>query len=82
MAKKNVIISYKNLDHQLIDEIENLYPNGIEHLVKKYPMGPGKSFYAFPYETTTTNYLIKVDVILDVTFNMSLEREPESEVVY
>lgn len=75
---KNVIISFKNLEQTIRDAIKQEYPLGYEHLVKKYTM-PNKSFYAFPFVTTDTNYLIKVDVTIDSTLNLDSEQDEEND---
>ena len=63
--KKRVAISYKNLSHELRDEVKKQYPNGYTDHMIRIDKGPGDFFYAIVLETEDTSYLIKVDVKVD-----------------
>ncbi len=65
MSKKKLIVSYKKLSQELLDTIAEAYPEGFEHLIKKFPKNAMEHFYAFPFETDDASYLIKVDVLID-----------------
>ncbi len=73
MTKKNRIVSFKKLDSELKNLVQNFYPYGFEDDIKSYQLGPGKSFYAFPISTEEYNILVKVDV--DYDFGLDMEEE-------
>ena len=63
--KKRVVVSYKNLSPELLEEVKKQYPNGYTDNMLRIDKGPGDFFYAIVLETEDTSYLIKVDVKVD-----------------
>ncbi|OFY33776.1 MAG: hypothetical protein A2W91_11460 [Bacteroidetes bacterium GWF2_38_335] len=64
--KKRLIVSYKNLSPELIEEISKKYPEGFSDHLIKINKNDREFFYAIALETKDTSYLIKVDVEVDV----------------
>lgn len=73
--KKKLIISYKNISHDIIEAIKDQYPEGFQIYIKKIELGPEKFFHAFEVETDDTLYLVKVDVKIDT--KGALDRDGE-----
>lgn len=73
--KKKLIISYKNISHEIIEAIKDQYPEGFQIYIKKIEIGPEKFFHAFEVETDDTLYLVKVDVKIDT--KGALDRDGE-----
>jgi hypothetical protein len=69
----NKIISYKNLNEDLISLINEIYPNGFEEKIKSFTLGPDKKFHAFPLKTSECDYLVKVDVNIDMSIGLMAE---------
>lgn len=65
VTKKKIVVSYKNLEPEIVDLVKEQYPTGYaEHLIK-VDRGNGQVFYAVTLNTETVDYLIKVDVKID-----------------
>ncbi|MCY1634207.1 hypothetical protein [Marinifilum sp. D737] len=77
MTKKNRIVSFKKLDSELKNLVQNFYPYGFEDDINFYRLGPDKSFYAFPISTEEYNILVKVDV--DSDFGQEIEEEESGQ---
>jgi hypothetical protein len=85
MSKQRLIVSFKKLSPELQSAILQVYPEGFDHVIKKYPKSGNDFFYAFPFETTEISYLVKVDVMVDgelddKTLDSLLANEPISAV--
>ncbi|MCO6495403.1 MAG: DNA primase [Bacteroidetes bacterium] len=60
MEKKRIIIDYSSLPKEILEKLEELYPNGYENDVIKFPNAKGELIYAVRVETDSTIYLVKV----------------------
>ena len=69
MNRKKLVISYKNLNPELIALVKNKYPNGYQNYVVKINKPNNEYFYAITLDTDDANYLIKVDVKIDTKSN-------------
>ena len=63
--KKKVVISFINLAAELQKELRKKYPHGFGEVMKRIDTAPGSFFYAVPFETEDTSYLVKIDVKVD-----------------
>ncbi|MBX2984368.1 MAG: DNA primase [Bacteroidia bacterium] len=61
MEKKRVIIDYSVLPKDILAKMEELYPDGFENDVIRFPNAKGEFVYAVRVETDTTIYLVKVN---------------------
>ena len=85
MSKQRLIVSFKKLSPEIQSAIMQVYPEGFDHVIKKYPKSGNDFFYAFPYETTDISYLVKIDVLVDgelddKTLDSLLANEPITSV--
>lgn len=64
-TKKRVVVSYKNLTPELLEEVKKKYPLGYTDHMIRVDKGPGDFFYAIVLETDDISYLIKVEVKVD-----------------
>ena len=69
----NKIISFRKLNEELLALIEQTYPDGFEDKVKSFTLGPNKKIYAFPLKTEECNFLVKVDVNIDMSIGLMQE---------
>lgn len=76
MEKKRLVISYKNLSDDLKEELAAQYPGGYGENLLKINKPDNGFFYAVPFETEDTKYLVKIDVKVD------LNHEDEEEEAY
>lgn len=65
MANKRIITSYLNLPAQVIEALNDKYPDGFENHVIKVNKGLNNYFYAVTVDYEDTSYLVKVDVSID-----------------
>lgn len=63
--KKKVAISFPNLAPELQAELKKKYPHGFGDVMMRIDTAPGTFFYAVPFETEDTSYLVKIDVKVD-----------------
>lgn len=64
-TKKRVVISFHNLPAETQEAVKEKYPAGYTDSMIRIDKGNGTFFYAVPFETDETSYLIKVDVKID-----------------
>lgn len=64
------IVSYDKLDHAIKKLFDEKYPDGYEDYAIRYPKPNGDFFYAIPLDTPTDHYLVKVDVKIDLTYDV------------
>ena len=65
IAKKRVVISYKNLSEELQEQLKAQYPNGYTDSMMRIDKPNGEFFYAVILETEEINYLVKIEVKID-----------------
>lgn len=63
--KKKVVINYENLKPEVIQAIMKKYPSGYANHVVKVNLSNNKFFHAITVDTEDTSYLVKVKVKLD-----------------
>lgn len=66
-TKKRLVTNIHNLTAEQQDELKNLYPKGFSDVMMRIDKPNGDFFYAVPYETADTYYLVKIDVKIDDT---------------
>ena len=65
IAKKRVVISYKNLGEEMQEQLKAQYPNGYTDSMMRIDKPNGEFFYAVILETEEINYLVKIEVKID-----------------
>lgn len=79
MAKKNQIVSFNKMEPELMNLVREKFPLGFEEVIKLFNLGVGRSFYAFDLMTDDCNYLIKVDVDVDLLLNRLVDKETDDK---
>lgn len=64
-GKKHLVTSFHNLTPEMQEEVKSLYPSGFSEAMMRVDKPNGDFFYAVPFETADTAYLIKIDVKID-----------------
>ena len=77
-AQKKIcrIISYDKMTPEIKELFEERYPEGYADFVMRYPKPNGESFYAVGLYTPEADYLIKVDVNVD----MGIDEDYDSDM--
>lgn len=65
MEKKRVITSYEKLTPDVLELVDNKYPDGFYNHIIKIDKPNGDCFFAFTVDSATTSYLVKVNVTVD-----------------
>jgi len=65
MEKKRVIIHFNNLSPEVLEALKKKYPDGYQNHTFKVTKPNNDFFYAVTVDTEDTSYLIKVDVKID-----------------
>jgi len=63
--KKRLVTSFHNLTPEQQNEVKALYPLGFAEVMMRIDKPDGTFFYAVPFETEDTYYLVKIDVKID-----------------
>lgn len=71
-TKRRLVVSFHNLPTELQEQVKALYPLGYADAMIRVDKPNGDFFYAVPFETPDTSYLVKIDVKID---DMSEEEE-------
>lgn len=71
-TKRRLVVSFHNLPTELQEQVKALYPLGYSDAMIRVDKPNGDFFYAVPFETADTSYLVKIDVKID---DMSEEEE-------
>jgi hypothetical protein len=86
MDKKRKIVDYSNVPEEILNMLGELYPNGYEKDVIKFPNAKGEMISAVRVETDDTIYLIKVSSQLKQMFDdldieeMDFSNEEKDEI--
>jgi len=64
-SKKRLVTSIHNLAPELLEELKAKYPLGFTEAMIRIDKPSGDFFYAVPFETAETMYLVKIDVKID-----------------
>ena len=64
MAKKKVIVDYKNVPDEVLQMLAEKYPHGYNKAIIKFTNAKGEVVSAVPIETEETSYLVKVSTQL------------------
>ena len=64
-TKKRLVVSFNNLTPELQGEVKAAYPTGFADFMMRIPKPNGEFFFAVPYETEESSYLVKIDVKID-----------------
>lgn len=65
MEKKRLVTSYNNLSPEVLELVKKKYPTGYLNSVIKVSKPNNDFFYAITLDTDDTSYLIKVNVKID-----------------
>lgn len=68
--KAGRIVSYDKLDSVVRKLFDEAYPDGGEEYAIRYPKPNGDFFYAVPFDTETEHFLVKVDVKIDMSYDV------------
>jgi hypothetical protein len=69
MDKKRRIVDYSNVPEDILNKLGELYPNGYERDVIKFPNAKGELISAVRVETDDTIFLIKISSQLKQMFD-------------
>ena len=64
-AKKHIVTSFNNLPAELQEAVKAFYPLGFTDAMMRIDKPNGDFFYAVPFDTEDTAYLVKIDVKID-----------------
>lgn len=64
-TKKRLVVSFNNLSLDLQEQVKTLYPLGYTDAMMRIDKPNGDFFFAVPFETDDTSYLVKIDVKID-----------------
>lgn len=64
MAKKKVIVDYKNVPEEVLQLLAEKYPHGYNKAIIKFQNAKNETVSAVPIETEDTSYLVKVSTQL------------------
>lgn len=64
-GKKHLVTSFHNLTPEMQEEVKAMYPAGFSEAMIRVDKPNGDFFYAVPFETSDTAYLVKIDVKID-----------------
>lgn len=70
VPKAGRIVSYDKLDSAIRKLFDAAYPDGGEEYAVRYPKPNGDFFYAVPFDTETEHFLVKVDVKIDMSYDV------------
>lgn len=65
IRKRNLIVSYNNLDEQLKELFKEQYPDGYRNHLQRTEKPNGDIIFCAPMETEDTLYMVKFDVKID-----------------
>ena len=64
-TKKRLVTNMHNLTAEQQEDLKALYPKGFSDVMMRIDKPNGDFFYAVPYETADTCYMVKIDVKID-----------------
>lgn len=64
MAKKKVIVDYKNVPDEVLQMLADKYPHGYNKAIVKFKNAKGETVSAVPIETEDISFLVKVSTQL------------------
>ena len=79
ISKKKVIKSLENLSGELIELLNNQYPNGYEGSITRITNAKREPIFVFPLETDDATYLVKVPVTRNSDGEYDVESKSEDE---
>ncbi|MDE6070391.1 MAG: hypothetical protein K2F92_05930 [Alistipes sp.] len=65
MVKKHIVTSFRNLSPEMQEAVKEKYPVGFTDAMMRVDKPNGDFFYAVPFDTDDTAYLVKIDVKID-----------------
>lgn len=65
LKKRHIVTSFHNLSPELQEAVKAFYPAGFSEAMMRVDKPNGDFFYAVPFETDDTAYLVKIDVKID-----------------
>lgn len=65
MVKKHIVTSFRNLSPEMQEAVKEKYPIGFTDAMMRVDKPNGDFFYAVPFDTDDTAYLVKIDVKID-----------------
>lgn len=79
ISKKKVIKSLENLSEDLLDLVNDQYPNGYESSITRITNAKREPIFVFPLETQDATYLVKVPVTKNSDGEYDVESKPDTE---
>ncbi len=76
MEKKKAVVSYENLKPEVLEALKKKYPNGWADFVIKVPKPNNEFFYAITVDTEDASYLVKVPVKVDTKIDTEKDLFP------
>jgi len=73
--KKRVIIHINNVTQEVLEAIQQKYPEGYQDRIFKVTKPNGDFFHAITVDTADASYLIKVDVKIDTATDEKIEEQ-------
>ncbi len=65
IVKKHIVTSFRNLSPEMQEAVKEKYPVGFTDAMMRVDKPNGDFFYAVPFDTDDTAYLVKIDVKID-----------------
>ena len=68
-TKKHLIVSYKNLSEELLEQFNEAYPDGHLDYLQRVLKPNGDPIFVVPFETDDCSYMVRFDVKIDTAVN-------------
>jgi hypothetical protein len=78
-AKKRIIKSLENLSNELLDLLDEQYPNGYEASITRITNAKNEPIFVFPLETADAVYLVKVPATKNSSGGYDVDSEKPGE---
>lgn len=78
-AKKRVIKSLENLSNELLELLDEQYPNGYEASITRITNAKNEPIFVFPLETEDAVYLVKVPATKNSSGGYDVDSEKPEE---
>jgi len=78
-AKKRVIKSLENLSEELLELLDEQYPNGYESSITRITNAKNEPIFVFPLETEDAVYLVKVPATKNSSGGYDVDSEKPGE---
>jgi len=72
MEKTRKVIKFEDLPDEVVEVLDEEYPDGWDDQLRKITKPNGEIFHAFSLETDRISYLVKVQLDIDLNDDMDL----------